>query len=69
MGNNQSLQVGAEALAGVVGGLAAAAFIELPFVVFGVAALVGVSRLWRTGLAGPGHTVHPTMIVPGPDLA
>ena len=50
MGNNQSLQVGAEALAGVVGGLAAAAFIELPFVVFGAAALLGVSRLWTTGL-------------------
>jgi MFS family permease len=50
MGNNQSLQVGAEALAGVVGGLAAAAFIELPFVVFAAAAVLGVSRLWRTGL-------------------
>jgi MFS family permease len=50
MGNNQSLQVGAEALAGVVGGLAAADFIELPFIAFGAAALLGVSRLWRTGL-------------------
>lgn len=54
MGNNQSLQVGAEALAGVVGGLAAAAFIELPFVVFGAAALLGVSRLWTTGLLAGG---------------
>lgn len=50
MGNNQSLQVGAEALAGVVGGLTAAAFIALPFVVFGAAALFGVARLWRSGL-------------------
>jgi hypothetical protein len=53
MGNNQSLQVGAEALAGVLGGLAAAAFIELPFIAFGAAALLGVSRLWRTGLVQP----------------
>jgi len=47
MGNNQSLQVGAEALSGVAGGLAAAAFVELPFVLFGAAALLGVTRLWR----------------------
>jgi DHA1 family tetracycline resistance protein-like MFS transporter len=51
MGNNQSLQVGAEALAGVMGGLAAAAFIELPFVLFGATALLAVSRLWRSGTA------------------
>lgn len=57
MGNNQSLQVGAEAVAGVVGGLTAAAFIELPFVVFGAAALLGVTRLWRAGRPAPdiGH--------------
>ncbi len=53
MGNNQSLQVGAEALSGVVGGLAAAAFLQLPFVLFGVAALLGVSRLWRAGSVEP----------------
>ncbi len=53
MGNNQSLQVGAEALSGVVGGLAAAAFLELPFVLFGAAALLGVSRLWRAGPVEP----------------
>ncbi len=47
MGNNQSLQVGAEAISGIVGGLAAAAVIELPFVLFGVAALFGAGRLWR----------------------
>ncbi len=67
MGNNQSLQVGAEALAGVVGGLAAAAFIELPFVAFGTAALLGVSRLWRTGLVGPAGAGHRTMVLPGSD--
>ena len=59
-----SLMIRAEALAGVVGGLAAAAFIELPFVVFGVAARLGVSRLWRTGLAGSAAG-HRTLQVPG----
>jgi MFS family permease len=67
MGNNQSLQVGAEALAGVVGGLAAAAFIELPFVAFGAAALLGVSRLWRTGLVGAAGAGHRTIVLPGSD--
>jgi MFS family permease len=68
MGNNQSLQVGAEALAGVVGGLAAAAFIELPFVLFGAAALLGVGRLWRTGLVRPAAAGHRPMVAPGSDL-
>jgi MFS family permease len=45
LGTNQSLQVGAEALSGVAGGLAAAALVELPFVVFGGAALLGAGRL------------------------
>jgi DHA1 family tetracycline resistance protein-like MFS transporter len=53
MGNNQSLQVGAEAFSGVVGGVAAAAFIELPFVLFGAAALLGASRLWRARAIEP----------------
>ncbi len=65
MGNNQSLQVGAEALAGVVGGLTAAAFIALPFVVFGAAALFGVGRLWRTGLVGPSPSGRPPSLVRG----
>ena len=64
MGNNQFLQVGAEALAGVVGGMAAAAFIELPFVLFGAAALLGVCRLWRTQSMKP-TAAGRTMVVPG----
>jgi MFS family permease len=68
MGNNQSLQVGAEALAGVVGGLAAAAFIELPFVLFGAAALLGASRLWKSGLVGPADARHKPLVVPRSDL-
>jgi len=47
MGNNQSLQVGAESISGVLGGVAAAAVIELPFVIFGAAAIFGAGRLWR----------------------
>ncbi len=59
MGNNQSLQVGAEALSGIVGGLAAAAVIELPFVLFGAAALLGAGRLWQRRRVDPVATVEP----------
>ncbi len=41
MGNNQSLQVFAEALSGIIGGLLAAVVIKLPLIVFGVVAIVG----------------------------
>jgi MFS family permease len=51
MGNNQALQVGAEALSGVIGGFAAALFVELPLILLGLLAmaaalflLFGVSR-------------------------
>ncbi len=67
MGNNQSLQVGAEALSGVVGGLAAAAFIELPFVLFGAAALLGVTRLWRTGPVEPAGVGRDPTVDLGPE--
>ncbi len=39
MGNNQAMQVGAEALSGLVGGLAAAFFVELPLILLGVLAM------------------------------
>ena len=39
MGNNQALQVGAEALSGLVGGLAAAFFVELPLILLGLVAM------------------------------
>lgn len=39
MGNNQALQVGAEALSGLVGGFAAALFVELPFILLGLLAM------------------------------
>jgi DHA1 family tetracycline resistance protein-like MFS transporter len=41
MGNNQSMQVGAEALSGMVGGALAATLIRLPLLVFAGAAIVG----------------------------
>jgi DHA1 family tetracycline resistance protein-like MFS transporter len=41
MGNNQSMQVGAEALSGMVGGALAATLIKLPLLVFAGAAIVG----------------------------
>ncbi len=34
MGNNQSLQMGSEALSGLVGGLLAAIFLRLPYMVW-----------------------------------
>ena len=39
MGNNQALQVGAEALSGFVGGLAAALMVELPLLLLGLLAI------------------------------
>lgn len=42
MGSNQALQVGAEALSGLVGGLLAAAFVWLPLLGFGACALAAV---------------------------
>jgi predicted MFS family arabinose efflux permease len=40
MGNNQSLQVGAEALSSILGGLIAAIFVKLSLIIFGLIALV-----------------------------
>ena len=45
MGNNQSLQVGAEALSGLVGGLLAAVVVKLPLLVLGVVAMVASAVL------------------------
>jgi DHA1 family tetracycline resistance protein-like MFS transporter len=46
MGNNQSLQTGAEAVSGLAGGLLAAVMIQLPLLIFAVMALAGAGRLW-----------------------
>jgi MFS family permease len=45
MGNNQALQVGAEAMSGLVGGLAAALFVELPLILLGFLAMVAALSL------------------------
>jgi DHA1 family tetracycline resistance protein-like MFS transporter len=47
MGNNQSMQVGAEAVTGVAGGALAAMFAKLPLLVFAGVALAGGARLAR----------------------
>jgi DHA1 family tetracycline resistance protein-like MFS transporter len=47
MGNNQSMQVGAEALTGLAGGLLAAVLIKLPLLMFAGAAIVGSASLMR----------------------
>jgi len=45
MGNNQALQVGAEALSGLAGGLAAALFVELPLILLGLLAMTAALLL------------------------
>ncbi|MGC2400619.1 MAG: MFS transporter [Acidobacteriaceae bacterium] len=45
MGNNQALQVGAEALSGLVGGLTAAVFAELPLILLGLLAMLAALLL------------------------
>jgi hypothetical protein len=45
MGNNQALQVGAEALSGLVGGLAAALFVELRLILLGLLAMTAALLL------------------------
>ena len=45
MGNNQALQVGAEALSGVVGGLLAAIVVKLSLIALGFVAIVAAILL------------------------
>jgi DHA1 family tetracycline resistance protein-like MFS transporter len=51
MGNNQSLQVGAESISGFLGGVLAAAAIKLPLLVFAGAAIIGGLALTRVNPA------------------
>ena len=56
MGNNQSMQVGAESLTGLLGGALAAVAVKLPLLVCSAAAVVGSARLAelrRRGAAAP----------------
>ncbi len=45
MGNNQALQVGAESLSGLLGGLLAALMVKLSLVVLGLVAIAGALAL------------------------
>ena len=45
MGNNQALQVGAEALSGFLGGLAAALMVELQLILLGLLAIAAAMSL------------------------
>jgi MFS family permease len=58
MGNNQAIQVGAEALSGLLAGLLAALLVKLPLIVLGCIALVAAVLAARGGLAG--HVVPRT---------
>ena len=54
MGNNQALQVAAEALSGLVGGLAAAVFVALPPILLGLLAIMAALFL----AFAVGHHAH-----------
>jgi len=54
MGNNQALQVGAEALSGVIGGLLAAIFVKLSLIVLGAVAIVAALLLQAHSLRRSG---------------
>jgi len=54
MGNNQALQVGAESLSGIIGGLLAAMMVTLSLITLGVVAVVAAAVLVLVrGLGGP----------------
>lgn len=61
MGNNQSMQVGAEAVTGVAGGVLAAVLAKLPLLVFAGAALIGAAML-----AHLRHRAPSAVVVPAP---
>ena len=70
MGNNQSIQVGAEAISGLVGGALAAVLIELPLPVFAGVALAGGLMLVRLGRRRPVERQTVTSGAdPGPETA
>jgi DHA1 family tetracycline resistance protein-like MFS transporter len=56
MGKNQALQVGAEALSGLVGGLAAALFVELPLILLGILAMTAALLLKQETLSAKSST-------------
>lgn len=51
MGNNQALQVGAEAISGLLGGIAAAILIELSLIVPGIIAIIAAIILFKAKTA------------------
>lgn len=61
MGNNQALQVGAESLSGIIGGLLAAVMVTLSLITLGVVAVVAAAVLVLVrGLGGPRRAApHP----------
>ena len=56
MGNNQALQVGAEALSGLVGGFTAALSVELPLILLGLVAMTAALVLKFEASQDTGHS-------------
>ncbi|HEX4433869.1 MAG TPA: MFS transporter [Acidimicrobiales bacterium] len=65
MGNNQSMQVGAESLSGLAGGALAAALITLPLLVFAGAAVAGGAMLAKQARRTPVAAVPALEADPG----
>jgi MFS family permease len=63
MGNNQSMQVGAESLSGLVGGALAAIVITLPLLVFAGAAVAGSLLLANRGRRASSTQADPVLDV------
>ncbi len=61
MGNNQSVQVGAESISGLVGGAFAAIVVTLPLLVFAGAAIVGSVLLGTQGRRQLATAVQPVV--------
>jgi hypothetical protein len=66
MGNNQSMQNGAESLSGLVGGSLAAAATKLPLLVFAGAAILGGLALTRLRPPHARPALDASLAAPGP---
>jgi len=72
MGNNLALQVGAEALGAMVGGLLAAAFVPLPLIVYGILLSIGglmLSARRITPSPPAGQNSQDAVVVPATESA
>ena len=65
MGNNQALQVAAEALSGLAAGLLAAIIVKLPLLVLGATSILSSNYRCHCDLSGDGCTLKVPDDLPG----